>query len=78
MEITIDRLKIVGHSTVSKISVDGIHAYYRLENVCREIKTTEKTCIPAGIYKIKTTEKTCIPAGIYKIKTIGFDGMRNL
>jgi hypothetical protein len=63
MEITIDRLKIVGHSTVSKISIDGIHAYYRLENACKEIKPTKETCIPAGIYKTKT---------------VGFDGMRNL
>ena len=53
MKITVDRLKSGEHSTISKISIDGIHECYGLENIYREIKVCGETRIPAGIYKIR-------------------------
>ena len=52
MKITVDRFVSDNDSTLSRISIDGSHECFGLEDEFREKKTPAETRIPAGNYKI--------------------------
>lgn len=52
MKITVDRFLSDSDSTVSRVSIDGSHECFGLEDEYREEKVPAETRIPAGTYTV--------------------------
>lgn len=58
MKLVLDRCWLTARSTVGKLSIDGTHAAFTLEDRYRpppEPKVPRETCIPVGIYDVVIT-----------------------
>lgn len=55
MKLELKRLYFKDTYTIGKLYINGVYQCDTLEDVTREIKIQDKTCIPAGTYKVIIT-----------------------
>ena len=53
MELTVNRLKDDGTTTIGTIAINGKFACFSVEDANHDVKVAGETCIPAGTYEIK-------------------------
>lgn len=77
MKLEIKRLYFKDTYTIGKIYLNGVYQCDTLEDVPRDVKIQDKTCIPAGTYKVIITMsnrfKKMMPL---LLKVPGFEGIR--
>ena len=77
MKLELTRVFIAEDYTIGHLAIDGEHFCDTLEDVPRDIKIPDRTCIPKGSYKVVINYSNRFKKSMPQLLNVpGFDGIR--
>ncbi len=77
MKLELTRVFIAEDYTIGHLAIDGEHFCDTLEDVPRDIKILNRTCIPKGSYKVVINYSNRFKKSMPQLLNVpGFDGIR--